>query len=86
MDKIKFDFAYCPTYGSIYTIISVNGQDLAKQITKEEHKLLSKGEIGFVRKYEGIQPNELLKGLLSNEGWFVILCHELDYYQAIRLN
>jgi len=40
MDKIEFDFAYCPTFGTLYPVISINGQDLAKLIEKEEQNLL----------------------------------------------
>ena len=83
MDKIKFDFAYCPTFGTLYSVISVNGQDLAELIEKEEQELLSNGKIGFVSKYEGVPPNELLKGLLSKNEWIVILCHREYYYYLV---
>ena len=83
MDKIEFDFAYCPTFGTLYPVISVNGQDLAKLIEKEEQNLLSNGKIGFVRKYEGVPPDELLKGLMSKKDWIVILCHAEYYYYPV---
>ena len=68
MDKIKLDLFYDTIYNNLYSVVLVNGENLASMIVDEERKLFFQGKIDFVSSYAGLPPSDLLDELCNKNG------------------